>query len=149
MVMLSQACFERLSLSKRHNALLLCMGEQQLHCSSSGGAHHPHGPAHHHPSQHPSAPPHTSHTAINSALLLAHASCTHMLYQAVSDDLKQRLPLFGPLRLAPGATRQLGVLDAPLGCVTVVFVHMVGAASLLAWDKVRLFGAGVIPRRPY
>lgn len=124
--MLSQACFERLAVGKRHNAaLLLCMGEQRLRWPNAG-AHHV-------------AAPHTFHTThVSGVFVPSPAASTCMLYQAVPDDLKQRLPLFGPLRLAPGATRQLGVMDAPLGCVTVVFVHMVGAASLLAWDKVRI-----------
>ena len=47
-----------------------------------------------------------------------------------------RLAFFGPLRTLGGGSNQLGVLEAPLGQITVVFANMVGASTLLAWDKV-------------
>ena len=111
MVILSQACFQRLQhhqassgASKLWGAngnkpLLLCMGEHQLKDESLGGR--------------------------------------VTLYQAISADLISRLAFFGPLRTF-GCSGELGVLDAPLGHVTVVFASLVGVSTLLILDKVRL-----------
>lgn len=56
----------------------------------------------------------------------------------MSCDLVPRLPYLGTLRTM-GST-ELGVLDAPLGHVTVVFANLVGASTLLSWDKVSVTG---------
>ncbi|KAG1658835.1 hypothetical protein FOA52_008260 [Chlamydomonas sp. UWO 241] len=56
------------------------------------------------------------------------------LYQAIERTLVPRLVAFEALRDVEKL--QLSVLDAPLGSnVTVVFVNMVGMASLRAWSK--------------
>ena len=59
-----------------------------------------------------------------------------ILYQAVRPDMVSRLAFFGPLRTC-GCSGELGVLDAPLGQITVVFANLVGASTLLTWDKVK------------
>ncbi|KAL6750703.1 nucleotide cyclase [Haematococcus lacustris] len=56
------------------------------------------------------------------------------IYQAFGRGLEQRTAfLQGPLR----ASQQLqaGVLDAPLGDVSIAFANMVGVGTLMAWDK--------------
>jgi hypothetical protein len=53
--------------------------------------------------------------------------------QVTSQALKGRLGFLGPVRglqmLAPG------VMDAPLGCATVVSLHLQGTASMQAWNS--------------
>ncbi|KAJ9514245.1 hypothetical protein QJQ45_012245 [Haematococcus lacustris] len=56
------------------------------------------------------------------------------IYQAFGRGLEQRTAfLQGPLR----ASQQLqaGVLDAPLGDVSIAFANMVGVGTLMAWNK--------------
>lgn len=55
------------------------------------------------------------------------------VYQAFSDDLIARAALSPPL-LRGTEQLQAGVLEAPLGDVTIVFSSVVGAATLLAWN---------------
>ncbi|GFR48855.1 hypothetical protein Agub_g10809 [Astrephomene gubernaculifera] len=54
------------------------------------------------------------------------------LYHALNRTLEGRLAYVGPisslLQVDPG------VLDAPVGCVTVAFMYVVGAQTLLSWN---------------
>lgn len=54
------------------------------------------------------------------------------LYHALNRTLEGRLAYVGPTR----SICQLdpGVLDAPVGCVTVAFMNVVGAQTLLSWN---------------
>ncbi|KXZ48733.1 hypothetical protein GPECTOR_25g317 [Gonium pectorale] len=56
------------------------------------------------------------------------------LYQILPYVLSCRLPFFEPLRTH--AYLSLGLPDAPVGRVTVVFMYVIGAQALLAWNPV-------------
>lgn len=67
------------------------------------------------------------HHARTDACLVAHAPC-------LRAGLEARVALLPP---ALRATCQLqpGVLEAPLGDVTISFALVVGASALMAWDR--------------
>ncbi len=55
------------------------------------------------------------------------------VYQVITEDLRPRLAVLDP-ELRSVTQLQLGVLQAPLGQVSIAFVNVVGASTLLAWD---------------
>ncbi|KAG1669631.1 hypothetical protein FOA52_010791 [Chlamydomonas sp. UWO 241] len=57
------------------------------------------------------------------------------VYQAIERPLVARLAVFQPLRGL--STMETGVMDAPVGTVTIAFANMVGLATLQAWDRDR------------
>lgn len=56
------------------------------------------------------------------------------VYQVVIEGLEQRLAIMQPV-LRNSVALQRGSLLAPIGDATIVFVNMVGAATLRAWDR--------------
>jgi len=54
------------------------------------------------------------------------------LYHALNRTLEGRLAYLGPVRTS--SQLDPGVLDAPVGCVTVAFMNVVGAQTLLSWN---------------
>ncbi|KAG2496610.1 hypothetical protein HYH03_005431 [Edaphochlamys debaryana] len=55
------------------------------------------------------------------------------LFAASAPELAGRMALLGPVR---GLSQvSCGALDAPVGCVAVVFMHAVGQQALAAWDQ--------------
>lgn len=55
------------------------------------------------------------------------------VYYAEDESLRCRTTAFKPVRTVQLLT--LGVPQAPVGCVTIVFMYVVGASSLLAWNQ--------------
>ncbi|KAG1678409.1 hypothetical protein FOA52_015176 [Chlamydomonas sp. UWO 241] len=58
---------------------------------------------------------------------------TVCVYQAIERSLVPRLAAFEPMRGL--SEMETGVMDAPIGTVTIAFANMVGLATLQAWDK--------------
>ncbi len=56
------------------------------------------------------------------------------VYWAVATDMQPRVPLLLKEPLRGAVQVELGALDAPAGHAAVVFVNVVGAAALSAWD---------------
>ncbi len=56
------------------------------------------------------------------------------VYWAVAPELQPRVPLLMRQPLRSSTQRDVGALDAPAGHAAVVFVNVVGAAALSAWD---------------
>ncbi|MEW5311131.1 MAG: hypothetical protein WDW38_002871 [Sanguina aurantia] len=63
----------------------------------------------------------------------------HVIYP---ESLLARAPLLQPTPLRAQQLLQPGVLCAPLGCVCIAALHVVGAPTLLAWNE-RLAGTGL------
>ncbi|KAG1678413.1 hypothetical protein FOA52_015180 [Chlamydomonas sp. UWO 241] len=58
---------------------------------------------------------------------------TVCVYQAIERSLVPRLAAFEPMR---GLSEiETGVMDAPIGTVTIAFANMVGLTTLQTWDK--------------
>ncbi len=55
------------------------------------------------------------------------------VYQVVAPALRPRLSVLEPT-LRTATQLQLGVLQAPVGRISIAFANVVGAAALLAWD---------------
>ena len=55
------------------------------------------------------------------------------IYQALSVGLQLRLMIQGSIRSQN--VLEHGVLNAPVGQLTICFMHVVGAATLLQWDS--------------
>lgn len=63
----------------------------------------------------------------------------HVIYP---ESLLARASILQPIPLRVKELLQPGVLSAPLGCVCVAALHVVGAPTLLAWNE-RLAGVGL------
>jgi hypothetical protein len=68
---------------------------------------------------------------IHNAQLVV-TSTTRPPMQVTAMDLAARLSRLGPIRSEMAL--DLGALEAPGGCMSVVFLSIVGTQSLLAWD---------------